>query len=156
MTTPTGSGRFDDEDLHRLRIALARISRSVDRSATDEGLTRSQSLLLATVAKHETIGVRELAEHEGLNPTMCSRMVGKLEEAGLVTRFSDADDKRVVRIHITPAGTRLSDRLRARRTAMFARHLAELNGDRLDALHDALPALEALGDRMCRSREVRE
>jgi len=39
---------------------------------------------------------------------------------------------------------------------MFARHLAELDDDRLDALHDALPALEALGERMCRGREVRE
>ncbi|WP_434024396.1 MarR family winged helix-turn-helix transcriptional regulator [Rhodococcus sp. (in: high G+C Gram-positive bacteria)] len=156
MTPPMGTAHFDDDDIHRLRIALGRIARSVGRSATDEGLTRSQSLLLSTVAKHGTIGVRELAEHEGLNPTMCSRMVGKLEETQLVTRSSDAGDKRVVRIHITPAGARLSDELRARRTAMFARHLAELDDDRLDALHDALPALEALGERMCRGREVRE
>ncbi|MBM7458727.1 MarR family winged helix-turn-helix transcriptional regulator [Rhodococcus coprophilus] len=156
MTPPTGNNRFDDEDLHGLRIAVGRIARNVGRSAADEGLTRSQSLLLTTVARHETIGVRELAEFEGLNPTMCSRMVGKLEEAGLVTRSSDADDKRVVRIHITAAGARLSDQLRARRTAMFARHLGELDDDRLDALHDALPALEALGELMCRSREVRE
>lgn len=139
---------FDDDDINHLRIALGRISRSVGRSAADEGLTRSQSMLLTTVSRHETIGVRELAEIEGLNPTMCSRMLGKLEDAGFVSRSPDPDDKRVVRTHITPAGARLSSQLRTLRTALFAEHLAELDDTHLDALHDALPALEALAERM--------
>ncbi|WP_016934763.1 MarR family transcriptional regulator [Rhodococcus sp. R1101] len=120
--------------------------------ASEEGLTRSQSTLLTTVARHETIGVRDLAEIEGLNPTMCSRMVGKLEDDGLLTRSPDAGDKRVVRVHITPAGAALSAELRARRTALFARHLADLSEQHLDALHDALPALEALSERVADSR----
>ncbi|MBS9374423.1 MarR family winged helix-turn-helix transcriptional regulator [Rhodococcus sp. B50] len=142
---------FDAEDVHRLRIAIGRISRRMGMFASEEGLTRSQSTLLTTVARHETIGVRDLAEIEGLNPTMCSRMVGKLEDHGLLTRSPDADDKRVVRVHITPAGAALSAELRARRTAMFARHLADLSEQHLDALHDALPALEALSERVAAS-----
>ena len=119
--------------------------------ASEEGLTRSQSALLATVARHETIGVRELAEIEGLNPTMCSRMVSKLEEDGLLTRSPHVDDKRVVRVHITPAGAALSAELRARRTALFARHLTDLSEQHLDILHAALPALEALSERVADS-----
>ncbi|MGU3581687.1 MarR family winged helix-turn-helix transcriptional regulator [Rhodococcus sp. C26F] len=142
---------FDAEDVHRLRIAIGRISRRMGMFASEEGLTRSQSTLLTTVARHETIGVRDLAEIEGLNPTMCSRMVGKLEDAGLLTRSPDADDKRVVRVHITPAGAALSAELRDRRTALFARHLAELDDRHLEALHDALPALEALSQRVADS-----
>ncbi|MEU5841210.1 MarR family transcriptional regulator [Rhodococcus sp. NPDC047139] len=142
---------FDAEDVHRLRIAIGRISRRMGIFASEEGLTRSQSALLATVARHETIGVRELAEIEGLNPTMCSRMVSKLDEAGLLSRSSDADDKRVVRVHITPAGAALSAQLRAQRTALFARHLADLSEHHLDALHAALPALEALSERVAAS-----
>ncbi|MEE2030718.1 MarR family winged helix-turn-helix transcriptional regulator [Rhodococcus chondri] len=129
-------------------MALGRIARSVGRPAGDGGPTRSQASLLATVARHETVGVRELAEYENLNPTMCSRMLGKLEDDGLVTRSPDADDKRVILAHITAAGARVAADLRARRTALFAEHLAELDVPDVDALHDALPALEALADRM--------
>ncbi|MFX1760135.1 MULTISPECIES: MarR family winged helix-turn-helix transcriptional regulator [Rhodococcus] len=147
----SGTPPFDAEDVHRLRIAIGRISRRMGMFASEEGLTRSQSTLLTTVARHETIGVRDLAEIEGLNPTMCSRMVGKLEDDGLLTRSPDAGDKRVVRVHITPAGAALSAELRARRTALFARHLADLSEQHLAALHDALPALEALSQRVADS-----
>lgn len=143
--------RFDDEDVNRLRVALGRIARRVDRRTTGAGgLTRSQFSILATVARRETVGVRELAEIEGLNPTMLSRMLGKLEDAGLLTRSPDPDDKRVVRAHITEAGARTFADLRRMRTAVFTEHLAELSPDRLHALHDALPALEALAEQMCR------
>ncbi|WP_455900846.1 MarR family winged helix-turn-helix transcriptional regulator [Rhodococcus gordoniae] len=148
----SGTPPFDAEDVHRLRIAIGRISRRMGMFASEEGLTRSQSTLLTTVARHETIGVRDLAEIEGLNPTMCSRMVGKLEDDGLLTRSPDAGDKRVVRVHITPAGAALSAELRDRRTALFARHLADLSEQHLAALHDALPALEALSQRVADSR----
>lgn len=139
---------FGPDDIDRFRIALGRISRRISRAASDEGLTRSQSSLLGTVARHTTIGVRELADLEGLNPTMCSRMLGKLEDAGHVTRSPDDDDKRVVRAHITPAGAELAADLRLRRSALFAEHLAELTDTHITELHHALPALEALADSM--------
>lgn len=143
--------RFDDDDLGRLRIALARISRRMFRLAAEGGLTRSQASLLATLARRGTLGVRDLADIEGLNPTMCSRMLGKLEERGLVARSPDADDKRVVRAHITDAGAALAEELRVARTALFAEHLAGLDAAHAEALHAALPALEALADSMgCR------
>ncbi len=81
---------FDPDEVNRLRIALGRIARRVSRPAGDGSLTPSQASLLGTVARRKTIGVRELADLEGLNPTMCSRMLGKLEDAGLVSRSSDA------------------------------------------------------------------
>lgn len=147
MSTATGA-RFDDDDINRLRIALGRISRRVSRTAAEGGLTRSQASLLATVARRGTIGVRELSDAEGLNPTMCSRMLGKLEDAGLLRRTSDPDDKRVVVAHITDTGATLAEDLRIQRTALFAEHLTDLTDPHLDALHAALPALEALAESM--------
>lgn len=144
--------RFDAEDIHRLRIAVGRIARRMGMFASEEGLTRSQATLLTTVARHDSLGVRDLAEIEGLNPTMCSRMVSKLEESGLLGRSCDPDDKRVVHVHITTAGKGLADELRARRTALFAEHLAGLSEHHVDALHAALPALEALSEAVADSR----
>lgn len=132
-------------------MALGRIARRVDRrSAGEDGLTRSQSSLLATVARLETVSVRELADIEGINPTMLSRMLGKLEDTGLLIRTADSDDKRVVHVHITDAGTDRFLRLRSRRNALFTEHLAELSPAHLAALREALPALEALGEGMSR------
>lgn len=140
--------RFDDDDVARLRIALARINRSVDRTASDAGYTRTQLSVLGTLVRLEQAGMGELADAEGLNPTMLSRVVGKLETAGLVTRKADADDRRAVRVRPTAAGRALHLRLRKRRTDLFARQLGALDDPEAERLLAALPALETLAERM--------
>ena len=143
--------RFSDEDVNRVRLALGRIARRVDRqSSSEDGITRSQFSILSVVARRGPIGVRELAEIEGLNPTMVSRMVSKLEEAGLMVRSADLDDKRVISVAATDTGSELFQRLRAKRTALFADRLALLSVEDADRLLDALPALESLAEQMIR------
>lgn len=135
---------FSDEDVHRIRVALGRISRRVDRDSAVGGLTSTQFLLLSTVARQGPIGVRELAEIEGLNPTMLSRVVGKMEESGLLARECGVADRRVVAVRATDAGRELYERLRARRAEVFAEHLAGIGDAHAADLIHALPALEAL------------
>ena len=75
-----------DDEVTRLRVALARIARSVDRAVSGDGLTRTQLSVLGTVARLGPIAAGELADVEGLNPTMLSRLIGKLEVAGLLAQ----------------------------------------------------------------------
>ena len=49
----------------------------------------------------------DLAEAEAINPTLLSRVLGHLEEAGLVARGADPEDARCTLVSATPAGTRL-------------------------------------------------
>lgn len=140
--------RFADDEVARLRIALARIARVVERKAFEDGLTRTQHSVLGTVARLKVVGISELAEIEGLNPTMLSRLVGKLEAAGLVRREPAESDRRAVQVAITPAGRSLHLRLRRVRSQLFAERLAELPDGRAAELLDALPALEALAEHM--------
>jgi DNA-binding MarR family transcriptional regulator len=137
----------DDNDVNRLRIALGRIARTVDRQITGDGLTRTQLSILGTLAREKSIGISELAEIEGLNPTMLSRIVGKLEATGLVQRTPSPDDRRSVVVEITAAGAKTHAKLRRQRTALFAELLAELPDDEVAALMVALPALESLSER---------
>jgi DNA-binding MarR family transcriptional regulator len=137
---------MSDSDVNRLRVALARISRFVDRQVTGDGMTRTQLSVLGTIARHKSMGMGELAEIEGLNPTMLSRIVGKLEAAGLVARTPDADDRRSVIVVITAAGTRLHQRLRQQRTRLFADRLGDLDPDESATLLAAIPALESLAE----------
>lgn len=138
----------DIDDVARLRIALARISRAVDRMSAEAGYTRTQLSVLGTVARLKSVGMGELADIEALNPTMLSRVVGQLEAAGLISRGIDADDRRSVRVQLTAAGRSLHLKLRKRRTDVLGRQLAALPAGQADDLLAALPALEALADQM--------
>jgi DNA-binding MarR family transcriptional regulator len=138
----------EDDDVNRLRIALGRISRRIDRQISGGGMTRSQLSALGTIFRLKSIGVGELADEEGLNPTMCSRIVGKLEVAGLVRRTPGAQDRREVRVEITAAGSRLHTKLRAQRTRLLAESLAALPDRERRALLVAVPALESLAHAM--------
>lgn len=139
---------FDDDDVARLRVALARIARTLDRRTRGDVLTRTQASVLATVARCGPVRLSELADVEGVNPTMLSRIVGKLEETGLLRRRPDPDDGRAARVEITGAGTALHARLRAERTALLTARLAGMPRDRAAELLAALPGLESLADQL--------
>jgi DNA-binding MarR family transcriptional regulator len=136
------------DDVNRLRIALGRISRLVDRQVSGDGMTRTQLSALGTIARNRSIGVGDLADVEGFNPTMCSRMIGKLEAAGLVRRAQGEDDRREVRVEITAAGTRLHSRLRDQRSKLLRERLDQLTARDRRALLAAVPALESLAEAM--------
>lgn len=144
----------DADDIHeadaadRLRHALARIARSLRASDAASGLTPTQVSLLGAVVKHGPIGLSELARVEGLNPTMLSRAVGRLEEEGLLHREQVPGDRRAASVAATPAGRRLLRRLRAERSDVLRAQLARLEEDERTRLLDALPALEALARRL--------
>jgi DNA-binding MarR family transcriptional regulator len=139
---------FDGEDVTRLRVALARISRLLDRQSRGNSLTSTQTSVLATVARLGPIRLSELADVEGINPTMLSRIVGKLEDGGLLRRRPDPDDGRAARVECTDAGSAEHLRLRAERTQLLTARLAAMPAARAAELLAALPALEALADQL--------
>ena len=137
---------LDAEDVARLRIALARIARVLDRQSRGHVLTGTQASVLAAAARRGPVRISELAEIEGINPTMLSRIVAKLEEAGLLHRHADPDDRRVALVEPTAEGRALQQRLRDERTRLLAEHLAGLPQEHAAGLLTALPAIEALAD----------
>jgi DNA-binding MarR family transcriptional regulator len=134
----------DDAEVTRLRLALSRIARQIDRQVSNDGMPRTQLSVLGTVASRKQIGVGELADTEGVNPTMLSRIVGRLESAGLVIRSPSDEDRRVIVVRITTEGAALHRRLRRERTALIADGLADLPHEEVDALMALVPTLETL------------
>lgn len=136
--------RFGPDEVARFRVAVTRVDKGVDRRVDADGMTRTQTSTLSTVARTGPLGAGELAAVEGLNPTMLSRVVGKLADRGLVTRTPDPDDKRVTLVAVTAEGRAVHQRLRRQRTGVFAAAVREIGPDHAAALRQALPALEAL------------
>jgi DNA-binding MarR family transcriptional regulator len=96
------------------------------------------------IARAGSLRLSELAREEGLNPTMLSRIVGKLEAAGMVTRTADVDDARVIHLSATPTGVALRETIRGERTDALLYALRTLSKEEKHALSTATPALEAI------------
>ena len=90
----------------------------------------------------------ELAESEGINPTMLSRVTAELVEAGLLERATDEGDRRAIWVRTTAAGRRLADRIRRERTDAVNLALEGISADERDLIERALPALERLADQL--------
>jgi len=138
---------IETDDVSRLRAAIGRLSRQLNASVADGGFSPSQLSVLGTVARRGPIGIGELAELEGINPTMLSRVVGKLSDAGLIERIADPDDGRAVVVQTTAAGRKLHQRVLAQRSKAIAARLQRMPEGQAAQLLAALPALEALAAR---------
>ena len=137
---------MDAENVTRLRRVIGRLARLLNAAPVSENLTPTQASVLGLVAHRGPIGMTELAEIEGLNPTMLSRVVAKLVDDGLATRLPNPADQRAVQLEATDAGHDVHLRIIKSRTETVARILDGLSPDVTDALLDALPALEALAE----------
>jgi DNA-binding MarR family transcriptional regulator len=126
-----------------LRLAVGRLARRL-RQQTEGGVTASQFSALSSIAHYGPITLGQLAAVERLRPPSVTRMVSTLEDAGLVVRHADIDDRRVCRVETTPLGRELLERTRSRKDAYLATRLATLGPDELDVLRDATVVLERL------------
>lgn len=88
------------------------IRRAFNRRALSLGTTREQWRVLARLS-HTGDGVRQVELAEGLDvePITLCRMIDRLEEAGLVERRKDEEDRRAWRIHLTPKSRPIIDEL---------------------------------------------
>lgn len=139
---------MDDEGAIRLRGVVAKLARQLNASSTGEGLTPSQASVLGLIVARGPLGLAELGELEGLNPTMLSRVIGRLVAMQLITRTPDPSDLRSVSVVSTAAGRKVDRQVKASRAAAVSRCLELLPPDQVTALTEALPALENLAESM--------
>lgn len=153
MTTPK-SGPATAETLRALAWTIQR-QMPVRAGVPPVPLTELVVLKRVIESPTQSATVGELADALDLQQPNVSAAVRGLVERGLVTRETDAVDRRVTRIVPT-------DRARAERRAIgeawsgdVERALATLEPDQLAALERALPALEALEAAIGAARTLR-
>jgi DNA-binding MarR family transcriptional regulator len=137
---------MDDTTISVLRYAIAVLGRALNANAAGVGLTPTQASVLGLVAGRGPLRPGDLARLEGLNPTMLSRVVGKLVDQGLVDRRTDPDDPRAALVAVTPAGTTLHEELRSLRSITMSGYLAALADEDRERLEAAVPVLGTLAD----------
>ena len=135
-----------DDTSDRLRVAIARLARRLRSTASAGSLTPTQVSVLFTVVRQGPLALSELGELESLHPTMLSRVVGALADAGLLVRSADSADRRAVQVSASAAGRRLRARIHAERTAALGSALAQLEPAAREAVTAALAGLEELAE----------
>ncbi len=140
----------DTEMAQRLRMVVGRLARHLrpTEASLAADLTPTRVAVLLNTVRNGPIRLAEVAEQEGLNPTLLSRTIAHLAQDGLVTRTADASDRRSAWLEPTAAGRQLAGRIRAERTRAVQDALAELTPAERDLLDAALPALERLADHL--------
>jgi DNA-binding MarR family transcriptional regulator len=146
------TGPFDQEAAARLRRVISRLARAMNRSNVTEELTPTQASVLGVVVARGPIRAATLAELEGLNPTMLSRVLGALEQKGLIIRTPADADQRAVVGQATDEGREKSARVLRQRATALVDTVSNLPPETAAALLDALPALEELTDALSERR----
>ena len=137
---------MDIEITGRLRTVIGHLGRRLRRTRAGEQLTSTQTSLLSAAVRRGPVGLSKLAEAEGMNPTMLSRVVRRLEEAGLLIRLADPVDGRAALVEATAAGRLLDEQIHSERNDVLHRIVDQLEPSERRALVAALPVLERIAD----------
>jgi DNA-binding MarR family transcriptional regulator len=152
MELTSGGSVCPAEAAEELGIALVRLGVVIRSLYTAHPLSRSASATLATLDRLGPRRMTALAAREGVTKPAMTKLIGRLEEAGLVRRGPDPGDGRVVQVSITDEGGALMARRRAERAQQLAALLGRLEPEHRSILAASVPAMNALADSFAEGR----
>jgi DNA-binding MarR family transcriptional regulator len=103
------------------------LRKAFDRRAVGMGVTRAQWKVLFRLERQPGLRQIELADMLDIEPITLSRIVDRLEEAGLVERVADPADRRAWRLHVTAKAQPLIEKLRGVADEMIAEAFAGID-----------------------------
>lgn len=110
------------------------------------GLPGAQLWALHEVASADGSTVGELAQRLRMHQTTMSNLLSRLESQEMVRRERSPDDRRIVHIHITPAGRRTLRRAPGPARGLLPKVLDEMSPAQLRKVHAGLAVLvECMG-----------
>lgn len=156
MTKVTGgdAGTREHDALEREVLrSLRRIIQAVDlhgrRLSARHGLTGPQNICLREIQRRGSLNPGQLARAVALKPPTVSGILDRLEARGLVTRRRRHEDKRQVRVELTPTGEAVLAQTPPPLQELFTERFAQLSGRRrrsiAEALQEVVELLEAEG-----------
>jgi DNA-binding MarR family transcriptional regulator len=119
------------ETAHALRKAF-------DRRASALGVTRAQWKVLFRLTRYPGLRQVELADMLDVEPITLCRIVDRLEEAELVERQRDPEDRRAWRLQVTDKAKPLVERLKSLGSELVDEAFADIDRLELDQVRGVL------------------
>jgi len=129
--------------LHSAAIRLLRRVRVVD---AETGLSAPKLSALSVLTFGGPSSLSALARAEQVTAPTMSKLVADLEAEGLVAKRADREDRRGVRIEVTPKGRALMEEGRRRRLALLSARMAKLSRAERAQLDAAIDLMLRLSD----------
>jgi DNA-binding MarR family transcriptional regulator len=147
MTKIVGTGGTEvaitEELPTRLRLAIMRLARRL-RQQSEPDMSPSMHSAMANIEYRQPVTLGNLAKAERVTPPTMTKIVGRLEDAGLVTRVVDSADRRIQRVSLSRDGAKLIARNRSRKNAYLARKLRQLEPEEVSKLEEAVGVIEKI------------
>ena len=96
---------------YHLRSSLFATRRMYNILAIENGITQGIGYALINISK-EGVPATKIAPMMGMSTTSLSRLLKNMEDDGLIYRKANEDDRRVVKIFLTPRGNELRKKVR--------------------------------------------
>lgn len=130
------------EEFTRLLIEFYERFSSWEQAVVREtGITLQQMHTLEILGSCGHLRMKELAEKMGVTTGSLTVLVDRLERAELVERKPNAEDRRSIRVGLTPAGTKLFEEHHALHGRLSQDMAGALSPGELDSLLDMLKRL---------------
>lgn len=127
------------ELVERLMRSAHRLRRASVRSLAPLGLTPAQERMLRLVSRGDTPWrMGELATRMGIVPRSATSLVGALEEAGLVERAIDPENRRSILVRLTEHGLEVQREIAVARAEAGEQLFAQLDDSEREVLAELL------------------
>lgn len=118
---------------YQLAVASSRISKAfAERYKAELGLSIPEWRVLAHLAQSDAVSVREIHARVDMDKSKVSRAAARLEEAGLIEKRENPDDRRLLDMRLTAKGRNviarivpIADEYQAELLAMIGTHAPE-------------------------------
>ncbi|MDD5712466.1 MAG: MarR family transcriptional regulator [Smithellaceae bacterium] len=122
------------------RVSLAATS-VFKRAFAEAGLTELRPAYMGVLMclwNEDGLKVIELGRRAGLEPSTMTGLIDRMERDGLVTRVPDPEDRRVLKINLTEAGSAIKDTVAEKVDLVMGQVLSNVDTDDLAQLKDTL------------------
>ena len=125
------------------------------RTMAELGITSTQASILFMVASGKCLLAADLAREYGIDASAVTRLIDRLEKRGLLSRVRSSEDRRAVRLALTPEGLALAARMPAIFNSVIDKLLAGFTAEEVGFLKSMLRrVLVTSGDQTAMIRDL--
>lgn len=137
-SSPSDDYRFDGSVGYLLARARMKLARELDEQLADYGVTQAQAGILLMLCSGRFDNAAALARELYMDSAAMTRMIDRLEKRGLLKRVRREDDRRAIRLQVTPEGVALGKRLPKVMSAARKTSFGDFSDGELDSLRALL------------------
>ena len=134
---------LDRELLFVLHDVARLIRTKADQRARAHGMTRAQWVILSRLERQPGLSQNEMAAIVEVEPITIARLVDRLQASGFVERRADPKDRRIWRLHLTPAARPMLAEIKKVKAQLHDEITAGVEPATLDLMVDGLLKLKA-------------